>query len=107
MANPGSAAEVVRQHGNAQPVGPPPSPHSSSMSQRLGWVHWLLSRYAFAFVHVDPGMDDRVGPLAERGTVVFVMRNRSVADYLLAQSVFLREKLPLPQFANGVAIGWF
>jgi len=107
MANPGSAAEVVRQHGNAQPVGPPPSPHSSSMSQRLGWIHWLLSRYAFAFVHVDPRMVERVRHLAERGTVVFVMRNRSVADYLLVQSVFLREKLPLPQFANGVAIGWF
>jgi glycerol-3-phosphate O-acyltransferase len=45
--------------------------------------------------------------LAERGTVVFVMRNRSIADYLLIRSVFLREGLPLPEFANELAIGWF
>jgi glycerol-3-phosphate O-acyltransferase len=105
MTTSGSAAEVVTRSG--APVGPLPPPHSSSMSQRLGWIHWLLSKYAFAFVHVDPKMVERVRRLAERGTVVFVMRNRSVADYLLVQSVFLREKLPLAQFANGVAIGWF
>src|SRR5207245_8421175 len=69
--------------------------------------HWLLSRYAFAFVHVDPKMVERVRRLAERGSVVFVMRNRSVADALLINSVFLRERLPLPEFANDLAIGWF
>ena len=64
------------------------------MSQRLGWIHRLLSRYAFAFVHVDAKFVERVRRLAERGTVVFVMRNRSIADYLLIRSVFLREGLP-------------
>jgi len=77
------------------------------MSQRLGWIHRLLSRYAFAFVHVDAKFVERVRRLAERGTVVFVMRNRSIADYLLIRSVFLREGLPLPEFANELAIGWF
>jgi glycerol-3-phosphate O-acyltransferase len=77
------------------------------MSQRLGWIHRLLSRYAFAFVHVDAKVVERVRRLAERGTVVFVMRNRSIADYLLIRSVFLREGLPLAEFANELAIGWF
>jgi glycerol-3-phosphate O-acyltransferase len=77
------------------------------MTQRLGWIHRLLSRYAFAFVHVDAKFIERVRRLTERGTVVYVMRNRSIADYLLIRSVFLREGLPLPEFANELAIGWF
>ncbi len=81
--------------------------HPSSMSQRLGWVHRLLSRWAFAYAHVDPRMVERVRKLAERGVVVYVMRHRSVADYLLINSLFIREGLPLPQFSNGLAIGWF
>ncbi|MGH7856776.1 MAG: hypothetical protein ACREQY_05545, partial [Candidatus Binatia bacterium] len=77
------------------------------MSQRLGWLHSLLSRWAFAFVHVDPRFVERVQELGRRGTIVYVMRYRSVADYLLISSVFVRDGLPLPQFSNGLAIGWF
>jgi glycerol-3-phosphate O-acyltransferase len=77
------------------------------MTQRLGWLHWLLSRFAFAYVHIDPRTADRVRELAKRGTVVYVLRHRSVADYLLVRSVLARENLPPPEFANGVSIGWF
>jgi glycerol-3-phosphate O-acyltransferase len=90
-----------------QPAPPLRPVHSSSMSEPLGWLHWLLSRYAFAHVHVDPRYVDRVRRLGERGSVVYVMRNRSVADYLLVQSVLRRERLPLPEFVNQTAIGWF
>jgi glycerol-3-phosphate O-acyltransferase len=93
-----------------EPAGspaPPLRPHPSSMAQRLGRIHSLVSRWAFAFVHVDPRFVERVQELQRRGTIVYVMRNRSVADYLLVNFVFLRENLPLPQFSNGVAIGWF
>jgi glycerol-3-phosphate O-acyltransferase len=105
MSNPRSAAEGVSQEQAA--TGPAVAPHPSSMSQRLGWIHRLLSRYAFAFVHVDPRLVERARQLAARGAVVYVMRNRSVADYLLIKSVFLRERLLLPEFANDLAIGWF
>src|ERR1051325_660036 len=105
MSTPSNAANVLSEE--PSPPGPPPPPHPSSMSQRLGWIHRLLSRYAFAFVHVDAKVVERVRHLAERGTVVFVMRNRSIADYLLIRSVFLREGLPLPEFANELGIGWF
>src|SRR3989442_7743282 len=104
MSTPSRAANVLLQE---TPAAGPPPPHPSSMSQRLGWIHRLLSRYAFAFVHVDAKVVERVRRLAERGTVVFVMRNRSIADYLLIRSVFLREGLPLPEFANELPIGWF
>jgi len=101
---PSSAAPVL----SPEPVpAPPERPHPSSMSERLGWLHWLLSRYAFAHVHVDAKFVERVRGLAERGSVVYVMRNRSIADYLLVQSVLRRERLPLPEFVNQIAIGWF
>lgn len=98
--------KMPEPHPEAVP-SPPGRPHPSSMGERLGLLHYLLSRWAFARVRVDPRLVERVQELAKRGTVVYVMRNRSVADYLLMNAVFLRERLPLPQFANGLAIGWF
>ncbi|MBI2962561.1 MAG: 1-acyl-sn-glycerol-3-phosphate acyltransferase [Deltaproteobacteria bacterium] len=86
---------------------PPRRAHPSSMALRLGWLHRRLSRWAFAFAHVDPKLVERVRRLGERGTVVYVMRHRSVADYLLVNSVVRREGLPTPEFANDLAIGWF
>ncbi|MGH7896475.1 MAG: hypothetical protein ACREQQ_00865, partial [Candidatus Binatia bacterium] len=88
-------------------VAKPAPGHPSSMTQRLGWLHRLLSRRAFAFTHVERKFVDRVRKLGQGGTVVYVMRNRSVADYLLVRSVLVREGLPLPEFANELAIGWF
>jgi glycerol-3-phosphate O-acyltransferase len=77
------------------------------MSERLGWIHWLLSRFAFAFVRVDARAVERVRGLSARGSVVYVMNTRSVADYLMVNAVFRRQQFPLPQFANGTPIGWF
>ncbi|MEA2624180.1 MAG: glycerol-3-phosphate O-acyltransferase [Candidatus Binatota bacterium] len=77
------------------------------MSHRLGRLHAFLSRWAFELVQVDPKLVEHVRDLARRGTIVYVMRHRSVADYLFVNSVLARENLPLPQFANGVSIGWF
>jgi glycerol-3-phosphate O-acyltransferase len=104
MGDPGLSAGASA---DGAATGLPAAPHPSSMSQRLGWVHRLLSRYAFAFVHVDSRLVERIRQLGALGTVVYVMRNRSVADYLLIRAVFLREGVPLPQFANDLSIGWF
>ena len=50
---------------------------------------------------------ERVRQLAEQGTLIYVMRYRSVVDYLLANAVLLREGLPLARFAPGVSTLWF
>ena len=63
-------------------------------------------RWAFASIHLAPAAADHVRELAERGTVVYVMRHRSLVEYLLVSWVLLREGLPMPQFANGVAPFW-
>ncbi len=84
-----------------------PPDHPSSMVQRLGWVHRRLSSFAFSRVHVDAKAVERVRRLAADGTLVYVMRTRSVADYLLVRAVLAREGLPLPEFVNDIGIGWF
>lgn len=80
--------------------------HPTSMAQRLGPIHRLLSKWAFSFVRVEPKAVASVRALGERGAVVYVMRYRSMADTLLMNALFLRERLPLPRFLNGLPIGW-
>lgn len=83
------------------------SPHRSAMLDRLGWVVARVSRWLTAHVHLDRNEVERLRELAQGGTVVYVLRQRSLLDYLLINWLMLREGLPLAQFANGVSTGWF
>ena len=47
------------------------------------------------------------GALADRGPVVYVMRQRSWVDYLLVTYVLTRDGLPQPEFANDIPSLWF
>jgi glycerol-3-phosphate O-acyltransferase len=84
----------------------PPHAAPSAMLVRFGAVGRLLSRAAFDRVHLDRGAVERVRALAERGTIVYVMRHRSLVDFLLVNAVLLREGLPLAGFANGITTLW-
>jgi glycerol-3-phosphate O-acyltransferase len=90
------------------PVRPPlPLPlQRSSMRRRFNWLGRLLIRIVFRRVQVPADAVARLRRLAEQGTLVYVMRYRSGIDYLLVNSVLLREGLPLAQFAPGVSLGW-
>ncbi|MDG2307293.1 MAG: 1-acyl-sn-glycerol-3-phosphate acyltransferase [Candidatus Binatia bacterium] len=83
---------------NAQP---------SAMVERLGWLPGRLSRWLTASVHLDRKEVENLRELAQTGTVVYVLRQRSLLDYLLINWLMLREGLPLARFANGVSAGWF
>ena len=83
------------------------TPHPSAMVDRLGWVVARLSRWLTASVHLDRKEVEHLRDLARNGTVVYVVRQRSLLDYLLINWLMLREGLPLAQFANGVSSGWF
>ncbi len=80
--------------------------HRSAMCRRFGFVAGWLARTAFKHVRVDPQDIGRLHKLAEAGSLVYVMRYRSLADYFLMNYVILRERLPLPSFANGVTSLW-
>ncbi len=86
------AAAVGRLPGRAQPSTP----------MRLGWLPHFLCRLFLSEVRMDPDAVTRVRDLAARGTVVYVMRYRSLVDYLLVLFILLREGLPLPEFVNDI-----
>jgi glycerol-3-phosphate O-acyltransferase len=79
----------------------------SAMLERFGVLALILVRLLFQHVRVRAEAVERVRQLAEQGTLIYVMRYRSVVDYLLANAVLLREGLPLARFAPGVSTLWF
>lgn len=83
------------------------SAHSSAMVERFGWLPARICRWLTASVHLDRGEVEHLRALAQTGTIVYVIRQRSLLDYLLINWLMLREGLPLARFANGVSSGWF
>ncbi|MBI4514860.1 MAG: 1-acyl-sn-glycerol-3-phosphate acyltransferase [Deltaproteobacteria bacterium] len=85
-------AAVREVSGRAQPETP----------MRLGELPAFFCRSFLSEVRVDHEVAAHVRELAERGTVVYVMRYRSLVDYLLLVFILLREGLPVPQFVNDI-----
>jgi glycerol-3-phosphate O-acyltransferase len=82
-------------------------PERSSMVVRFGVLAQMLVSLTFRHVTVSSAGVERVQGLAERHPVVYVMRYRSVVDYLLVNAVLLREGLPLARFAPGMSTVWW
>ncbi|MCX8070913.1 MAG: 1-acyl-sn-glycerol-3-phosphate acyltransferase [Candidatus Binatia bacterium] len=70
--------------------------------ERLGWLpRWFCERF-LAHIRLDPGAVAHIRNLSQQGTVVYVMRYRSLVDYMLVAFVLLREGLPLPAFVSDI-----
>jgi glycerol-3-phosphate O-acyltransferase len=80
--------------------------HRSAMARRFGLPASLFARVAFRHVRIDPADIDRLRRLADQGTLVYVMRYRSLVDYFLVNFLLLREGLPLAHFTNGISSLW-
>lgn len=78
----------------------PRSAPRKSLADRL--LRWLLPS-----IRIAPGSADRIKELAEKGSVVYVMRHRSWVDYVLVRYVLRREGLPIPEFVGGLSPIWF
>jgi glycerol-3-phosphate O-acyltransferase len=77
-----------------------------SAQPRFSWpVDWLCRRL-LASIRIAPGAVEHVRALAERGAMVYVMRQRSWVDYLLVIYVLRREGLPAPEFVNDLSLLW-
>jgi glycerol-3-phosphate O-acyltransferase len=87
---------------NAPAPQPLPPVYPGPM-RRLGFLPELLCRKMFSQVRIDPEAIGRIRVLAKRGSIVYVMRYRSLVDYLLIAFILLREGLPLPEFVSDVA----
>src|SRR6266481_2817866 len=80
----------------------PEAPAAPGPLRRFGLLPGLVCRQFFAQVRVDPEAIERIRGLAARGSIVYVMRYRSLVDYLLIAFILLREGLPLPEFVSDV-----
>ncbi|MEO6029747.1 MAG: 1-acyl-sn-glycerol-3-phosphate acyltransferase, partial [Candidatus Binatia bacterium] len=76
------------------------------MSPRFGVFAGLFARLAFRYLQIDPQDIARLRQLAAQGTLVYVMRYRSLVDYFLVNFLLLREGLPLPLFTNDISSLW-
>jgi glycerol-3-phosphate O-acyltransferase len=70
--------------------------------RRFGLLPGLLCHKVFAQVRVDPGAIEHIRGLAARGSIVYVMRHRSLVDFMLVAFILLREGLPMPEFVSDI-----
>ena len=80
----------------------PVGPYLSGMLPRFGWLMQRVAQRFFDHIEADDGELAGVREAAEEGTVVYVMRTRSVLDYLFFNHFLRKHRLPLARFANGV-----
>jgi len=74
----------------------------SAMTPRFNFFFAWFARRFFGHFDIDDQAVAQLRALEERGAVVYVMRYSSRLDYLLFNTLFLREGLRLSSFANGI-----
>jgi len=75
---------------------------NSAMVTRFNLFFRVFARRFFGHFSLDKSEVDRLRELETRGSVIYVMRYSSRLDYLLLNTLFLREDLRLSAFANGI-----
>lgn len=81
-------------------------PHKSAMLRVAGRLLRIIGAILFTHVLFGQRNRDNLRDVAETGTPVYVMQSRSFLDYLYFNYIFLKNDLPLAQYANGVNTNW-
>ena len=76
--------------------------HPSSMLLRASWFGLFLAKRFFGRIRFGRRSIDQIRHAHGHSNVVYVIRTRSITDYLYFNYAFLRHDLPLARFANGV-----
>lgn len=87
-----------------EPV-PPLAPSPPPATRFNFFVEWICRRL-FRSIRIAPSAVEHVREIAARGSVIYVMRQRSWVDYLLVIFVLKREGLPVPAFVNELPLFW-
>ena len=95
-------SEPAIDHGREERLAP-----SAGQQGRLGLLVGWFCGWAFRSMMIAPSAVEHLRALADRGPVVYVMRQRSWVDYLLITYVLTRDGLPQPEFANDIPSLWF
>lgn len=80
----------------------PVGPYLSGMLPRFSWPMRLVAHRFFDHIDADDNELAAVREAASEGSLVYVMRTRSVLDYLFFNHFQRKHALPLSRFANGV-----
>ena len=75
---------------------------NSAMVPRFNLFFRVFAKRFFGHFNLGDAEVARLRELEDRGAVIYVMRYSSRLDYLLLNSLFLREGLRLSSFANGI-----
>ena len=81
-------------------------PARSAMLGRLGWLVRWISSFLFAHVLLERRSLEHLRDVSKSAPIVYVMRSRSLLDYLYFNWAFLEHDLPLARFANGLSTAW-
>ncbi|MCA9539732.1 MAG: 1-acyl-sn-glycerol-3-phosphate acyltransferase [Myxococcales bacterium] len=100
-AAPGRRRDEATDDAPTQLVERPPQNRSAMLERPRAMLAWF-GRRLFNHVRVDDATAARLRALPEQGVVVYVMRTRSLLDYLFFNHLFLKVGAPLARFANGV-----
>ncbi len=84
------------------PEDPEIDPWASRMLPRFGWPLRAIGRFFFDRIDDESCDLEPVRKAAADHSVVYVMRTRSLLDYLYFNHFGLKKGLPLARFANGV-----
>lgn len=98
------------EHPATRPDGLPYVPielYRSAMVRQWGLLFYLLFWYFFRKLRVDDASAERVRRAAEDSTVVYVLRARSLVDYLALNEVLRRRRLPLAEYGMAIQMTWY
>jgi glycerol-3-phosphate O-acyltransferase len=104
-----SAPDLAPHSGSSPPppVTPPAGDPLTEMTPRFNlFFRWFARRF-FGHFSLDESDVARLRELEGRGSVIYVMRYSSRLDYFLFNALFLREKLRLSGFANGIRFYYY
>lgn len=85
---------------------PPPEARPAAPVIRFNFLVERICRRLFASIRIAPSAVEHVRELAARGSLIYVMRQRSWVDFLLVAFVCKREGLPVPAFVNDLPLFW-
>jgi len=93
--------------GEATPKAEPPLDPFTAMTGRFGALERAFGRRFFRDFQFEPGSDEDLRELDQRGAVVYVMRYSSRLDYFLFNWLFLAADVRLSSFANGIRFSFY
>ena len=84
-----------------------PRKFKSAMLSHFGPILYFVVRRLYSRLNIPDDVQERLKNVPKDGEMVYIMRNRDTADYLIINHVLKRYKLPLAGFANGIDLTFF